>query len=194
MVQLVVPGLQVVPQDAPAVHAVQVPVPLQTWLVPHVVPAVAFVWLQTGAPVVQLVVPGLQVVPQAALIVQATQLPLPSQTWLVPQDVPADLIVWFLQLGAPPLQSKVPGLQADPQAAPAVQATQVPLPSQTMPPPQDVPALAFVWEQTCAPVLQPKVPGLHVVPHVPPAVQATQLPLPSQTWLVPQVVPPGAFI
>ncbi len=163
-------------------------------MVPHVVPAVAFVWLQTTAPVVQLVVPGLQVVPQAALIVQATQLPLASQTWSVPQDEPADLSVWFLQVGAPPLQSKVPGLQADPQAAPAEQATQPPLPSQTIPPPQDVPAVAFLWEQICTPVVQSNVPGLHVVPHVPPAVQATQLPLPSQTWLVPQVVPPRAFI
>jgi hypothetical protein len=131
VVQLVVPGLQVVPQDAPAVHAVQVPLPSQTWLVPHVVPAAAFVALQTTAPVVQLVVPGLHVVPQAALIVQATQLPLASQTWLVPQDEPADLSVWFLQVGVPPLQSKVPGLQGEPQAAPAEQATQLPLPSQT---------------------------------------------------------------
>jgi hypothetical protein len=163
-------------------------------LVPHVAPAVAFVWLQTTAPVVQLVVPGLHVVPQAALIVHGTQLPLASQTALVPQDEPADMIAWFLQVGVPPLQSKVPGLQGDPQAAPAVQATQPPLPSQTWPPPQDVPAVAFLWEQTCAPVLQSNVPGLHVVPHAPPAAQATQLPLPSQTWLVPQLVPPSAFI
>jgi hypothetical protein len=80
LAQLVVPGLQVVPQDAPAVQATQVPAPSQTWLVPQVVPAEAFVWLQTTAPVVQSVVPGLQVVPQVALIVQARQLPLPSQT------------------------------------------------------------------------------------------------------------------
>ncbi len=78
--QLVVPGLQVVPQDAPEVQAVQVPLPSHTWLVPQVIPAAAFVWLQTTAPVVQLVVPGLQVVPQAALIVHAMQVPVPSQT------------------------------------------------------------------------------------------------------------------
>ena len=152
--QLVVPGLQVVPQDAPAVHAVQVPLPSHTWFVPQVNPAAAFVWLQTTAPVVQLVVPGLQVVPQAALIVHAMQLPVPSQTWLVPHDEPAAIIFWFLQVGVPPLQSKVPGLHAEPQAAPCVHATQLPLPSQTWPPPQVVPAVAFFWLQTCVPVLQ----------------------------------------
>ena len=75
-----------------------------------------------------------------------------------------------------------------------MQATQLPLPSQTWPPPQDVPAVAFFWLQSCTPVLQSKVPGLHVVPHDPPAVQATQFPLPSHTWLVPQPVPAEAFI
>jgi hypothetical protein len=100
---------------------------------------------------------------------------------LVPQDVPAAVFVWFLQAGAPVLQSKVPGLHADPQAPPIVQATQVPAPSQTMPVPQDVPAAALFCMQTCAPVLHEFVPGLHVVPHAPPAVQALQVPAPSQT-------------
>jgi len=177
-----------------AAVATQLPAPSHARFDPQVVPTLAGDLLHTEAPVLQLIVPGLHVVPQAALIVQATQLPVASQTWLVPQDEPADLSVWFLQVGAPPLQSKVPGLHADPQAAPAEHATQLPLPSQTMPPPQDVPAMALLWEQTCAPVLQLKVPGLHVVPHAPPAVQATQLPLPSQTWLVPQFVPADAFI
>jgi hypothetical protein len=154
VLQSVVPGLHWLPQDAPPVQATHMPLPSQTWLVPHIVPAMAFVWLQTTAPVVQLVTPGLQVVPQAALIVQARQVPLASQTWLVPQDEPADMSFWPVQVGAPPLQSKVPGLQADPQAALIMQATQLPLPSQTMPPPQDVPAVAFFVEQTCVPVLQ----------------------------------------
>ncbi len=164
-----------------AVLATQLPPPSHARFDPQAVPTPAGDWVHFGPPVLQLIVPGLHVVPHVMLTVQATQVPLPSQTWLVPQDEPADMIVWFLQVGVPPLQSKVPGLQADPQAAPAVQATQLPLPSQTWPPPQDVPAVAFFWEQTCAPVLQSKVPGLHVVPHVPPAVQATQVPLPSQT-------------
>lgn len=146
--QLVVPGLHVVPQDAPAVHAVQVPLPSHTWLVPQVSPAAALVVLQTTAPVVQLVVPDLHVVPQAAPIVHAMQLPVPSHTWFVPHDEPAAIIFWFLQVGIPPLQSKVPGLHDEPQAAPCVHDTQLPLPSQTWPPPHDVPAVAFFWTQS----------------------------------------------
>jgi hypothetical protein len=181
VLQLIVPGLQAVPHGTPAVQAMQLPDPLQTWFVPHAVPPDAFVCLQTGAPVLQLVVPGLHVVPHEALIVHATQLPLPSHTWLVPHDVPAALIFWFLQVGVPVLQSKVPGLHDEPQAAPCVQATQLPAPSQTCPVPHDVPAVALLCRQTCAPVLQLYVPGLHVVPQEPPAVQAPQFPAPSQT-------------
>lgn len=144
VLQLAVPGLQVVPHGTPAVQAMQFPPPSQTWFVPQAVPPAAFVCLQTGAPVVQLFVPGLQVVPHEAFIVQATQLPLPSHTWLVPQDVPAAVSFWFLQVGAPVLQSKVPGLQAEPQAAPCMQATHMPAPSQTCPVPQDVPAVALL--------------------------------------------------
>jgi hypothetical protein len=154
VLQLVVPGLQVVPQDAPAVQGEHIPLPSQTWLVPQVVPAAALVWLHTDRPLVQLTVPGLQVVPHAALIVHAPQLPEASQTWLVPQLDPAAMSFWFLQVGVPPVQSKVPGLHADPQAAPIVQATQLPFPSQTWPPPQDIPAVAFFVLQICAPVLQ----------------------------------------
>jgi hypothetical protein len=91
------------------------------------------------------------------------------------------VVVWFLQVGVPVLQSKVPGLHADPQAAPIVQATQLPAPSQTWPAPHDVPAAALLCTQACAPELQAYVPGLHVVPQAPPAVQATQVPAPSQT-------------
>ena len=100
---------------------------------------------------------------------------------MVPQDVPAAVVVWFLQVGVPVLQSKVPGLHADPQAAPIVHATQLPAPSQTWPVPQDVPAVALFCTQTCAPVLQAYVPGLHVVPQALPAAQAAQFPAPSQT-------------
>ena len=89
------------------------------------------------------VFPGLHVLPQVALAVQDEQLPLPSHTWLVPQLVPAGIIFWFLQTGVPVLQSKVPALQADPQAAPIVQETQLPFPSQTCPLPQLTPGLAF---------------------------------------------------
>ena len=80
MLQLAVPGLQVVPQGTPAVQEMQLPLPLQTWLVPQAVPPAAFDWLHTGVPVPQAVVPGLHVVPQEAPTVQEMQLPLPSQT------------------------------------------------------------------------------------------------------------------
>jgi len=59
-----------------------------------------------------------------------------------------------VQTAEPPLQSKVPGLQAEPQEAPLAQAAQPPLPSQTMPEPQLVPGAAFDCLQTCVPELQ----------------------------------------
>jgi hypothetical protein len=73
---------------------------------------------------------------------------------LVPQLVPAAVIFWFVQVGVPLPQAKVPGSQADPQAAPIMHATQLPLPSQTWPLPQEVPAVALFCTQTCFPVLQ----------------------------------------
>jgi hypothetical protein len=79
------------------------------------------------------------------------------------------------------------------QAAPAVQATQVPLPLQTMFVPQGVPAdLSPASTQVMAPVVQEDVPalqgfGLPVQDW--PAVQAMQPPVPLQTMLVPQLTP-----
>jgi hypothetical protein len=54
VLQLVVPGLQVVPQGTPAVQGMQAPLPSHTWFMPQAVPPAALVWLQTGAPVPQL--------------------------------------------------------------------------------------------------------------------------------------------
>jgi hypothetical protein len=59
-----------------------------------------------------------------------------------------------VQAAVPLLQSKVPGLQAEPQAAPFEQVAQPPLPSHTMPVPQVVPGEAFDCLQTCVPVPQ----------------------------------------
>jgi hypothetical protein len=42
VLQAVVPGLQVVPQDAPTVQATQLPAPSQTRLLPQLAPADAF--------------------------------------------------------------------------------------------------------------------------------------------------------
>jgi hypothetical protein len=52
------------------------------------------------------------------------------------------------------LQSKVPGLHVVPHVPPAVQATQVPLPSQTWLVPQEVPPGAFIWLHTAVPLVQ----------------------------------------
>src|SRR5438876_658523 len=107
----------------------QLPLPLQTWPLPQLVPPGALVWVQTGAPVEQLIVPGLQVVPQVP-DVQALQAPLPLHTMLVPHVVPAGAFV-MSQTGAPVVQLAVPGLHVVPHDAPAVQATQLPVASQT---------------------------------------------------------------
>jgi hypothetical protein len=63
-----------------ATLATQLPPPSHARFDPQAVPAVAFDWLQTGAPVPQAVVPGLHVVPHEAPTVQEMQVPLPSQT------------------------------------------------------------------------------------------------------------------
>ncbi len=148
------PGLHIVPQLPPALHARQLPLPSQTWPEPQLVPVATELWLQTGVPVVQLYVPGAQVVPQEAVGVHALQLPPLSQNLFVPQAEPADFFTCPVQTAVPVLQSKVPGLQAEPQAAPVEQAAQPPFPSHTMPEPQVVPVAAFVCLQTCAPELQ----------------------------------------
>jgi len=91
VVQLIVPGLQVVPQAMLAVHAIQAPVGSQTWFVPQVSPGAIFFWLaQTGVPELQSKVPGLHVDPHAAPLAHVTQPPFPSHTWLPPQEVPGN--------------------------------------------------------------------------------------------------------
>ena len=89
------PGLPV--QETPAVQAMQVPVLLQTMLVPQGVPGVLIVLLlHTIVPVVQLVMPvkqGFGLVEHVWLAVQVPQLPLPSHTMLVPQVMPPILLL-----------------------------------------------------------------------------------------------------
>jgi len=151
----------------PAVQAPQLPLPLQTWLVPQTVPAPLLV-LAThwDDPVEQDVVPfwqgllGWQDVPA----VQAPQFPLPSQTWLLPQFVPAPLAVVATHWSDPVEQDVVPFWQGlfGWQDVPVVQAAQFPLPSQTILVPQLVPppllVLATHWddpvEQEVAPFWQ----------------------------------------
>lgn len=96
--QDVAPFLQgdgLVVQLEPAVHAAQVPVEVQTRLVPQLVPAArGLLSRQASAPVAHEVIPVkqalLELVEQAAPALQTTHWPEELQTWLDPQLVPAD--------------------------------------------------------------------------------------------------------
>ena len=83
-------------------------------------------------------------------------------------------------------------------ACPAAQATQAPLPSQTMPAPQPVPGDRLPKSrQTSAPVAQlvmPVLQGVGFVVQLALAVQATQVPALLQTMFMPQPVPPGLLL
>src|SRR4051812_14999402 len=149
-------------QEAPAVHATQVPAVLHTMLVPQGVPAAFCVLLlHTIVPVAQLVIPVKQrfgFMLQVWFAVHVPQLPLPSQTMLDPQVTPPVLLLPSTQVWVPVAQELTPFLQKvgfEAQEPPAVQATQAPAPSQTMLVPQPVPAaLLPLSTQTWAPVPQ----------------------------------------
>jgi hypothetical protein len=105
VVQLYVPGAQVVPQEAFGVQALQLALLSQNRFVPQDEPADFFTWLvQTAAPVLQEKVPGSQAEPQEAPIEQAAQPPLPSHTMPDPHVVPGAAFV-CLQTCVPELQS-----------------------------------------------------------------------------------------
>jgi hypothetical protein len=152
--------------------------PSQTLLVPQPVPAERLPksW-QTGAPVWQLTIPVLHTVgfvAQFAFAVHAPQAPLPSQTRLVPQLVPAALLAPSVQVWAPVAHDVIPllhGLVLVVHGWPALQETQPPTPSQTLPTPQPVPAAVF------APSVQVVMLPLQVVF---PCLQAVGLPV--QLW------------
>jgi hypothetical protein len=118
---------------------------------------------QTGEPVWQLTMPvlhGVGFVVQFAFAVQAVQTPDPLQNMLLPQLVPPVLSVSSTQVCAPVAQEVVPFLQMPGlvlHGCPEAQAAQVPLPSQTMPTPQLVPAVRF------APLMQVVALPLHIV-------------------------------
>ena len=89
------------------------------------------------------------------------------------------------------------GVGFEVQFAFAVQATQVPLPLQTMFVPQLVPpALLASSAQVWAPVAHDVMPALQafgLVAHDCPEAQATQAPAPSHTMPTPQLVPAVVF-
>ena len=140
-------------------------------------------------------------VEQLWLAVQTPQFPLPSQTMLVPQLVPPTLLLPSTHVMLPLLQDVVPFRQVVGLPVhdwPAVQATHIPEPLQTMLLPQLVPgALLPPSTQVWAPLEQSVVPFLQalfgLVVHDAPAVQATQEPEPLQTMFVPQLVPAPLF-
>jgi len=167
--QEVAPFLQMlglVVHDWPAVQPTQLPLPSQTRLLPQFVPACLLLpSTQVIEPLEQEVAPFLQMFGLPVHdwpVVQATHMPLPLQTRLVPQPMPGDLLLPSVQVMAPVEQAVVPfrqlfGLPV--QDWPTVQATQVPLPLQTMLLPQLVPAVfAVPFTQVDMPVEQDAVP------------------------------------
>ena len=202
--QDVVPFLQtvgLVVQLVPAVHAPQVPDPLQTMFVPQLVPA-ALLPPSTHviAPVEHAVMPFLHAafgfVVHALPAVQVPHAPDPLQTMFVPQLVPAALLLPSIHVIAPVEQEVVPFLHAAfgfvVHALPAVHAPQTPTPLQTMFVPQLVPAALLVPSmQAITPVAQDVAPFLQMLGllvHAVPAVQPPQMPR-LQTRFVPHVVP-----
>jgi hypothetical protein len=203
-VQDVTPFLQTLGlpvQAAPAVQATQVPAPLQTMLVPQLVPAALLVpSMQVVMPVVQETTPFLQMLGLAAQAMPGMQSsqPPPWQNLFVPQAEPSGLLAPSTHVIAPVMHEVWPALQTlglVVQGAPAVQATQVPEPLQTMLVPQLTPgALLPPSMHVIAPDAQAVVPFLQTVglpAQATPAVQVMHAPTPLHTWLTPQLEPAG---
>ena len=155
-------------QLCPCVHMPQNPLPSQTWLDPHDVPAMTLPVpsTQVGPPVAQETTPtlhddGLPV--HDWLAVHATHEPLPLQTMLVPQLVPGDLFVSSRQVGTPVVHDVTPFMHAAEgfvvHVWPAVHSVHWPLALQTWLVPQPVPAAFTVPSmQVGAPVEHDVVP------------------------------------
>ena len=195
-------GFELPVQDVPAVHDTQPPAPLQTMLVPQLVPAIfGLPFAHVDMPVEHDAVPlkqtpGLPV--QLCPGVHMPQNPCPSQTWLDPQDMPAmTLPVPSTQTAAPVAHEMTPTLQAlglPVHEAPPEHATQLPEALQTMFVPQLVPAALFVSSrQVWTPVVHEVMPSLHAalgfVAHVCPGVHTVHWPFALHTWFTPQPVP-----
>jgi hypothetical protein len=178
VVQEVMPFRQtdgLVVQAEPAVHATQVPLPLQTWLVPQVVPAAVFpVSRQRGAPIAQSTTPVLHGAPGFMLhawpAMHATHCPLPLQTMPEPHATPAPAVSPSTQ---PPPEADAPhvttpslhgppGLVA--HTVPAAQVMHAPA-LQTLSGPQEVPSGALASSRHWGdPVSHAILPFLHGLP------------------------------
>jgi hypothetical protein len=113
--QEVIPFLQafgLLVHACPAAHAVQVPEPLQTMLVPQLTPGdLLLPSTQVMAPVEQEVIPFLQafgLVVHDCPVVHEVQVPEPLQTMLVPQLVPAAFAVPLTQVAVPVVHDATP--------------------------------------------------------------------------------------
>lgn len=194
--------LGLVVQAIAAVHGTHVPLPLQTWLVPQVVPAaVVPASTQRSAPVVQSMTPVLHGAPglsvQALPAWQVTHWPLPLQTWPMPHGVPASKLSPSTQPEADP-QEVTPTLQRWPglsvHTVPAAQVVQTPV-LQTLSIPQNFPSASLVALSTHsgAPLLHAIAPFLHRLPALvgqgAPVEQGMQVPAGLQTWSAPQDEP-----
>jgi hypothetical protein len=200
-------------QLAPAVQLPQVPVALQTRLVPHGVPAARFVPVSVhcGAPVEHARVPIWQALvgAQVAPVWQETHCPV-WHTMLVPQEVPFGRSPISVQTAAPVAQLIAPvrhGLAVTVQVAPAVQATQVPS-LQTMFSPHTVPFACGCWVSMQPGPFGPQVvaptwhrlasvhgePAMQVGASVPPSVDppAPAMPPRPPVAAAPVVPPPPA--
>lgn len=142
-------GFGLVVQAMAAVQLTQLPLTLQTWLVPHVVPGGRLpesmhVWTPVVHEVMPVLQEGLGLVVQAVPATHATHEPLALHTWSGPHAVPAVTLVESTQRVLPVLQSMTPVLHGAPMfevhAMPAVHMPQKPLASHTWPMPQVVPA------------------------------------------------------
>jgi hypothetical protein len=136
-----------VAQELPAVHAMQVPAPLQTMFVPQLAPAALLVAsMQDITPVAHDVVPFLQtlgLVLHPLPAVHPPQIPM-LQTRFVPHVVPFATFPVSAQTGTPVTHEVAPVLQwfAGWQPAPVVHGPHEPL-LQTMFIPHDVPLARF---------------------------------------------------
>ena len=147
----VIPSRQIdglVVQAVPAVHATQVPAPLQTWLVPQVVPAAVLpVSTHLGAPVVHSVTPVLQGAPgfvvHALPASHVAHSPFPLHTMFEPHAVPALTFSPSMQPEDADPQVRTPSLHIPPglpvHTVPAAQVVHMPV-LQTLSVPQNVPS------------------------------------------------------
>ena len=191
-------------QASPPVHDTHSPVPLQTRLVPQVVPAAVLPESRhLGAPVAQSITPVLQGAP--GLVVHAlpashiTHWPLPLQTVFEPQDVPPETLSPSTQPDDIP-HCTTPSLQAPPglvvQTVPAAQVVHAPA-LQTRSVPQNVPSAALApLRHWGAPLVHAIAPFWHGLPglvvHTAPVAQGMHVPAALQTWSAPQLAP-GLF-